>query len=148
MVCAREALRSRRSPHVEMGRARKTRPMVAVVALDALTNLATGIAYAFVGTKLARRTGFSPTAARAWSFFTVWWYALSATGFLAAAFDLAVASGSGDVDLFATIQYALIVTFAVAMACLVYYVFYLWTGREWILWPVLAVYAYYVLRFF
>ena len=118
-----------------------------VLLVDALTNAATGVVYAVDGWRLRARTGLSPPAQRAWQRFTVWWFALSCTGFLAAAFSGLAYAGVRDVALYATLQYALVVTFAVAMACLVYYVVYLWTGLEWTRWPIRAMYVAYVLAF-
>lgn len=118
-----------------------------VLLWDALTNAATGIVYAVVGWRLRGRAGMSPPAQRAWQRFLMWWYALSCTGFLAAVFSGLAYAGVRDVALYATLQYALVTTFAIAMACLVYYVVYLWTGMEWTRWPIRALYVFYTLAF-
>lgn len=119
-----------------------------MLLVDAATNAVTGVVYAFVGWKLRRKDGLTGPAERAWARFGAWWFALAATGFIASLFSLLAYVGVQDVALFATIQDALIITFAVAMACLVYYVIYLWTGQEWTRWPVHLMYVVYVALFF
>jgi hypothetical protein len=97
--------------------------------VDAAVDLGVAALYAWVGLRLARRD-VAAEAQPAQRMFSLWWFALAATGLAAGALSLAAQQGARDPLLFARFGLAATATFCLAMLGLVDYLAFLFTGRE------------------
>ncbi len=91
-----------------------------------------GIVYAAVGYQVGRRPA-SPDARLAKRMFQAWWYGLAALSVFTPLVAIMTTLNLDSLDtMLVLVQILLIVIFA-AIAGLVYYLLYLYTGRQWIL---------------
>ena len=110
-----------------------------------LSILCAGIYY-YVGWVLNQRKPASSDARMAWSFFVVWWYALSATTLSGALLSLLGALGVVGLPLFITFTLVNLLALCVGLHGLMYYLLYLFTGNSRLLGPLTAFYiGYYIL---
>ncbi|MCA1813022.1 MAG: hypothetical protein LC624_03605 [Halobacteriales archaeon] len=103
--------------------------MVDRLLVDAAVDLAVAVLYAYVGLRLARRP-VPEEAAPAQRMFSLWWFALAATGLVAGALSLAAWQGARDPGLFTYLGLLSTATFCLAMLGLVDYLVFLFTGKE------------------
>lgn len=112
-------------------------PDLLVRAIVALT---TGIVYAYVA-RLVLSRRLSPEAHRANVAFATWWGTFGIVEFLAAAYNLPAAFGLRDLALAVTLINVLLVLIVVAIAGLMYYLVFLYTGSQRAYWPVVVFYG-------
>jgi hypothetical protein len=111
--------------------------------------LASGAVYAYVGTRIAQRR-VQREAQLPLVAFATWWHALAGVTLLAAVCAALAAFGQLDHDLFVAVSYGNLFLIALALAGLVYYLLYLYSGiRRWwkLLVPVYYAYAIFLVYF-
>jgi hypothetical protein len=99
--------------------------------------------YFYVGRVLGRRRQVTPGANTAWLMFVTWWYALALATLTQGLLSLLGAFGILGLPLFTTITIVNLLTTCVALAGLVFYLLYLYTGKNSLLWPVGIFYLFY-----
>jgi hypothetical protein len=95
----------------------------------------------WVGSTHARRRMADRGAQRATRAFAAFWLVLSFDALLGALQLLVGSTGLASGTFLAVVQIAIYASVAVMMTGLLHYLIYLFTGREWVLWPVAAFYA-------
>ena len=110
------------------------------IALNAAVNLATALAYVYVG-QLTWKRRLGGDAKVATRLFGVWWASLGILNLASALLAVPTALGLVDLAVTITFVYAILVLLAVALWGLVYYMLYLYTGNARLFWPVTAAYA-------
>lgn len=103
-------------------------------------NLAAAVLCLGIGASLARRATQGP-ARRASILFSVWWIALAADMILSNVPRMLVLAGYAPPPLIVAVTYAVVVAMCLMFWGLVYYLVYLFTGRERAFWPVTIFYA-------
>lgn len=108
--------------------------------LAGATILAVAVLYFFVG-----RAVLDPGAPRpermARNAFALWWFGLAARTTREAVGNLLVVAGIDDVAFHTSLEYLGFVFLFVALAGLMYYLLYLYTGRPWVIYPISVFYG-------
>ena len=115
-----------------------------LTALQAITEiLYVGVAplFAWVGWTHATRSVDDPASRRATRFFALYWFAIAFDAMLAAVNLLAGALGGASGAFEETVTLAIYASISVMMSGLLYYLVFLFTGRTWALWPIIALYV-------
>jgi hypothetical protein len=108
----------------------------------ALAFLSAGI-YFYVGHVLSERHQSSSGANMAWLMFVIWWYALAVATLSGGVLNLLGAFGVIGLPLFTTITIINLLTTCLALAGLMFYLLYLYTGRTSLIWAVAIFYFLY-----
>lgn len=103
--------------------------------------LVAGALYAYIARVVIGRQ-LSPDVRSANIAFATWWWTLGAVEFLASAYTLPAAFGYRDLALAVTMINSLVILISVALAALVYFLLYLYTGSRRALWPVVVAYGF------
>lgn len=112
----------------------------ALLAAKGLVALATGVLYVYVARLVLQRDA-PVDARRAHAAFATWWWTFGVLEFLAGAYSIPAAMGHRDLALVTTLINVMLVLIAAALAGLVYFLLYLYTGWRRAFWPVVAAYA-------
>lgn len=112
--------------------------------VDAAFSLVVAILYAYVGSKLGRRR-VEGTGRRAVVLFSVWWYALAGTSAITAFMSFLGSIDALTLPLYVAATYVNILLICLALWGLLYYLVYLFTGREGTLIPLGVFYVLYYL---
>ncbi|HWG91654.1 MAG TPA: hypothetical protein VNZ52_12470 [Candidatus Thermoplasmatota archaeon] len=115
---------------------------------DAAVVLATSAIYFGVGRLMARRPVHSREATFATRMFALWWLALSGATAVGGLQTLLFALDARNVPLEIALTYLGALLLPVALLGLLYYLLYIYLGKEWILWPLSALYAGILVFFF
>jgi len=113
--------------------------------ISAILSWAGVAAFCWVGAALARRSPVSQNSRTASIMFAVWWLGLAASGFFAGIDKLVVALGDPPLSLIVGSQMLSFTALCAALAGLIYYLTFLYTGREQAFWPLVIAYAAYCL---
>jgi len=113
--------------------------------IDFTVDVAVGVLYGWTGLLLARRH-VSEEARAAAAMFSLWWFGLAMTGFLAAGITLAAALGS-DLAVLVALSHVITLPFSLGLWGLTFYLVYLFTGNKKLLAPLGVLYGlYYILQ--
>ncbi len=116
--------------------------MAETLLLSAAFAFASAGVFTVVGRAVVDRE-VSEGAQRALRFFSTWWYALALTTALGGAQDILGYAGLTSLALFTSLTYLNLLLICVALLGLLYYLLYLFTGKGWLLEPLVAVYIVY-----
>lgn len=110
------------------------------LALDFVSNLAAAAIYAAVARMLAARP-VEASAVRARRAFSTWWGVLSLLSLYGAFADAVTLAGGWTLPLLVAATHVLMLAILLGLAGLLYYLIYLYTGREGAWKPILAFYV-------
>jgi len=110
--------------------------------LSILFSIVVASIYTFVGSRLAKRQ-VSPESKLAAQMFSVWWYGLAAITIVGSVNVLMVISGRLDLAAAVTVTHVALITLCVALAGLLYYLAFLFTGKRSVLVPIVVFYTIY-----
>ncbi|MES2155064.1 MAG: hypothetical protein V4510_08010 [bacterium] len=105
--------------------------------LSIVLAVASAIVYIAVGVQVGRRPA-SPDAQLAKRMFQAWWYGLAGLSLFTPFVAILAQLGLDKYDIMLVLIQALLVVIFAAIAGLVYYLLYLYTGRNWVLGAVVA----------
>lgn len=113
------------------------------LSASALFAFVAALVYAYVGWRLGQRE-VTEKAQRAATLFSVWWYGLAGTTTATGIMHLTAALDAASLPLFIALTYVNVLVVCVALLGLLYYLVYLFTGRDTVV-PLGVFYAaYYV----
>jgi hypothetical protein len=110
--------------------------------LNAVFALVVASLYTFVGRRLSQRQ-VSPESQLAATMFSVWWFSLGAITLVTAAMSLMGAAGVDDLAVYITVTHLAIIILCVALAGLLYYLAFLFTGKRGVMGPIVVFYVLY-----
>lgn len=108
--------------------------------LDLAANVASAVIYRAVGRLVAARPVESK-ARLASGAFAAWWYVLAFFAVYGAFGDVVTMADRWTVPILVAVTHVILLVLLVAIGALVYYLVYLYTGREWTWKPLLAFYG-------
>ena len=112
----------------------------------AALSILSAVIYFYVGRVLSRRRVANPDARLAWMLFVTWWYALAGSTLIGAILSLLGAFNIAGLPLFITLTQVNLLAICIALFGLMYYLIYLFTGRQSLLVPLIVFYiVYYIL---
>lgn len=114
----------------------------AALLLDIVLSIAVAGVYLLVGVVTGRRR-VDGDGQLAVSLFALWWHMLAAMGVIAAMGKVLAVLGIMDASVHATVAQLTLLTLCLALASLLYYLVYLYTGKRRMIWPVGGFYAAY-----
>lgn len=114
--------------------------MDALHATIRVLGLLAGIVYFVVGRKVAMRD-VSPDSAVALRMFQLWWFGLASLSLVAPAMAALRLLHADSLAAVVVVVNVLLLVIVAAIAGLVYYLAYIYTGRRVILWAILGLYA-------
>ena len=100
-----------------------------LVGLDMLTQAAAAALYIAVGRKVAQRA-VSPSARAASMSFALWWHILGWVAAIGSAAGLLTLAGGWTVPILLTFLVVVLLVIVVALAALLYFLIFLYTGRQ------------------
>ena len=111
--------------------------------ISALFSVASVVIYGFVAARLGQRTISNPAARLAWRLFGFWWYSLAATTLVGGILHLLGTFNIVSLPPFVALTYVNILLICIALWGLLYYLVYLFTGRQRSLIPLAIFYVLY-----
>lgn len=110
--------------------------------ISTLIALLVAALYTFVGSRLAKRQ-VSAESQLAANMFSIWWYGLAALTLVGGVTSLLSVVGVYDVAAYVTATHLLLIILCVALAGLLYYLVFLFTGSRRALTPVVLFYVFF-----